>query len=363
MKSAIVGCGSIARVHAEAINKLPNGQLAAFADIKLERAEEFLKAFGDTNSKAYSNLEEMLRHEQIDVLHICTPHYLHSSMALYAMERNINVFLEKPLAISYKQLQQLQAFHAEAKLGICFQNRYNESVQAVKELLDSGKAGKIAGARAFLTWSRGEKYYTESGWRGRFETEGGGVLINQAIHTLDLLIYFLGIPVSVEGTIINHHLKNAIEVEDTSEAYIQFENANASFYATTAFCMDSPVFIEFVCENMIIRMEGTDVTCKYPNGIKEKLLINSEPTKGKAYWGNGHFACIRHFYDCVGNNEPFPINVSEASKAFKLMHGIYESAKSKKVINLKDDGGENYADNGWNELCPERKAKPGCKGG
>lgn len=334
MKIAIVGCGSIARVHSDAINKLSSNQFVAFADIKYERAEEFVKSFGDNNSKAYSSLEEMVQYEQIDVLHICTPHYLHTSMAIYAMEHKINVFMEKPPAISREQLLQLQAFKTDVKLGICFQNRYNKSVQAIKELLQSGKAGKIVGARAIVTWNRGEKYYTESGWRGSLETEGGGVLINQAIHTLDLLVYFLGKPVSVEGTIINHHLKNVIEVEDTSEAYIQFENAAASFYATNTFCMDSPVLFEFVCENMVIRMEESEVTCILPNGNKEKILFSQELMNGKAYWGSGHFACISHFYNCIEKNEPFPIDINEASKALKLMLGIYESAKNNTVVKL-----------------------------
>lgn len=335
MRSAIVGCGGIARVHADAINKLSNNKLVAFADIKLERAEEFVKSFGEDNSKAYQSLEEMLKYEKIDVLHICTPHYLHTPMAIYAMEHNINVFMEKPPAISQEQIHQLQIFEPSVKLGVCFQNRYNQSVQAIKGLLQSDKAGKIVGARAFVTWCRGEKYYTESGWRGSLETEGGGVLINQAIHTLDLLIYFLGLPISVEGTIINHHLKNIIEVEDTAEAYIQFENAAASFYATTAFCMDSPVLLELVCENMIIRMEETEVTYIFPNGNKEKLSFDQKQTNGKAYWGSGHDACISHFYNCLENNEPFPIDINEALKALKLMLGIYESAKNNTVVNLK----------------------------
>ncbi len=124
--------------------------------------------------------------------------------------------------------------------------------------------------------------------------------------------------------------------------------------------MDSPVFIELVCENMIIRMEETNVTCIYSDGTKEKLLFDFEKTNGKVCWGNGHFECIRHFYDCVSNNEPFPIDVIEASKAFELMQGIYESAKSRKVINL-NNGGKNYANSKWNVLCSKGETESGCK--
>ncbi len=336
MKSAIVGCGAIAKVHAQAILKLPDTELVAFADILPDRAERFARDFGNNSGRAYSSLEAMVQEEQIDILHICTPHYLHIPMAVYAMAHKIHVFMEKPPAISEQQLLELQRAETGARLGVCFQNRYNGSVQAIRTLLQSGEAGAVKGARAFLTWSRGEKYYTESGWRGSMETEGGGVLINQAIHTLDLLIYLLGDPVWVEGTVSNHHCKGIINVEDTSEAYIQFENMAVNFYATNGYCANAAVLIELVCENMVIRMEETELTCLYPDGTKKHMLYNQGSVTGKDYWGSGHMACISHFYHCIRHNEPFPIGMDEASKSLRLILGIYESAKSKKIVALKN---------------------------
>ena len=277
----------------------------------------------------------MIEKEKIDILHICTPNYLLVPMAIYAAKHNINVFMEKPPAVSREQFLQLKSVKDQVQIGVCFQNRYNKSVQYIREILQNGKAGKIIGARAFITWNRGEKYYTQSGWRGNFKTEGGGLLINQAIHTLDLLIYFLGNPLAVEGNIIKHHLKNIIEVEDTAEAYIQFKYVTASFYGTNAFCTNSPVLFELVCENMAIRMEETEVTCIFEDKTEERLSFKQEQLVGKNYWGNGHAPCINDYYDCLENNKHFLIDIDEAYKALQLTLGIYESSKTKNVIRLE----------------------------
>ena len=334
MKIAIVGCGSIAKTHGEVISKLPGNQIVAVADCKLEAAESLVKHFKDDTCEIYASLEEMVAEQEIDVLHICTPHHLHVPMAIYALEHNINVLMEKPPAISKEQFQKLQSVTTNAKLGVCFQNRYNKSVEVIKALLDSGQAGKILGARAVVTWQRNEDYYVGSEWKGHLDTEGGGALINQAIHTLDLLGYFIGEPTAVEATTINHHLKGIVEVEDTIEAYIKFDDIAVSFYATTAFCTNSPILLELVCENRTIRIEGNEVTYIFYDGTRETLDFEAEGHTGKDYWGNGHFACIKDFYNCLEKDMPFKIDVNEVARVQHLMLGIYESAKSKSVVYL-----------------------------
>ena len=247
MKAVIVGCGNIGAVHAESIRRLEGASLCAAADIRPERAASYAEKYG---CRAYASLEEMLEKERPDVLHICTPHYLHVPMTAYALQRGIHVFCEKPPVISEEQLDALTRAAAEGpgRAGFCFQNRYNPGVLFIRELLASGRLGKVKGARGIVTWNRGEAYYTQSGWRGRLETEGGGALINQSIHTMDLLGVFLGKPVSVEAQTANHHLPGVIEVEDMMEAYIRYADAAACFYATTAYTEDAPPLIELSCE-------------------------------------------------------------------------------------------------------------------
>ena len=189
-KSAIVGCGGIAQVHAKALRDGDYAELAACADIRPERAETMAQQYG---GKAYSSLEEMLDGEAIDVLHICTPHSLHTPMAKEAVRRGIQVFTEKPPVISREQWAEFSALgEGKVRVGICFQNRYNRSVRYLEELLASGKPGKVLGARAFVTWRRDAPYYTESGWRGSLQTEGGGVLINQFTRWTFWFVFWAG---------------------------------------------------------------------------------------------------------------------------------------------------------------------------
>ncbi|HJC57999.1 MAG TPA: Gfo/Idh/MocA family oxidoreductase [Candidatus Eisenbergiella intestinipullorum] len=327
MKAAIVGCGSIAAVHAKSLSRLEDVSLEAVADIRPERAEAYAKEYG---CRAFSSLESMLEEVCPDVLHVCTPHYLHVPMTAYALPKGIHVFCEKPPVISDRQMEELEqaVTSGPGRAGFCFQNRYNPSILYVKKLLSSGRAGRIRGARGIVTWHREAPYYTESGWRGRMETEGGGALINQSIHTMDLLGVFLGKPVSVEAQTSNHHLQGVIEVEDTMEAYIRYENAAACFYATTAYTEDAPPLIELSCEHMIIRVEDLDVTLIFPDGSREHPSLGGKQALGKSYWGSGHLDCIADFYRCLKTGERFPQDLEGVADTARLMLAAYGSARN-----------------------------------
>ena len=193
----------------------------------------------------------------------------------------------------------------------------------------------MLGARAFVTWHREAPYYTESGWRGSLQTEGGGVLINQSIHTLDLLGQFLGRATQVEASMMNHHLKGVIEVEDMMEAYLTFGEAHAIFYATTAYCADSPVLVELACENATIRMEEQEVSITWADGSKERHSLTSKPVAGgKAYWGNSHGLCIQDFYRCVREGKPFRNDIAGIADTAELMLSMYQSAREHTVVEL-----------------------------
>ena len=331
MRAAIVGCGTIAHVHAESISRLKGITLAAFTDIIGERAQTFGNRYG---GNAYSSLEEMLEKERPDVLHICTPHYLHVPMMLYALKHGVHVFSEKPPVVSKEQLQELLSFHTDKYIGFCFQNRYNPSISMVKKLLEGEEAGNIIGARGIVTWQRTASYYSESSWRGRQSTEGGGALINQAIHTMDLLVYLMGTPLSIDAGLHNHHLKGVIEVEDTLEAYIRFTDANAVFYASTAYCDNVPPLIELCCENRTIRIEDHSVTYFYRDGRIETPRLPSGETLGKNYWGSGHMSCIEDFYKSLRENSRFALDLKGTQDTILLMLASYESARTQTEIFL-----------------------------
>lgn len=326
---ALVGCGGIAGVHAGVLAGLPETELCGFADCRRERAEEFSAAYCGGRAGVYSSLEEMLDTERPDALHICTPHYLHVPMAAEALGRNISVLMEKPPAISQEQFAQLEraAAKSKARLGICFQNRYNASTRKADELLRGGSLGGIRGARAFVTWDREEPYYSGSGWRGAWATEGGGALINQSIHTLDLLLRWLGEPEIVEASMANHHLRGVIEVEDTVEAFLGFPGGKrACFYATTAYAADVPPLIELECEKGRIRLEGEEVTVKPREGKETVFCGEKARTFGKAYWGSGHAACIEDFYRCLLAGTAYQNDLASTANTFRVMSRIYRAA-------------------------------------
>ena len=330
----VVGCGGIAQVHGGVLKDLEGVELVACADIRPE--SEPRPSRRNLEALPYHSIEEMLAGEQLDAVHLCTPHYLHTPMAELAVGKGLHVFTEKPPVIDQEQWARFQKLEqAPVRVGVCFQNRYNRSVELLRELLASGKPGKVLGARAFVTWHREAPYYTESGWRGTLEMEGGGVLINQSVHTLDLLGQFLGRAQEVEATMANHHLKNVIQVEDTMEGYITFAGATALFYATTAYCGNSPVFVELTCENATIRMEEQEVSVAWSDGTKEHHSLTSKPVAGgKDYWGNSHGLCISDFYRCVREDQPFRNDISGIRDTAELMLAMYRSAREHTVVQL-----------------------------
>lgn len=316
MRAAIVGCGGIAKIHALSLAAMDGVTLAGFADIILNRAEDFASQYG---GRAYPSLEEMLDGEQIDVLHICTPHNLHVPMTVFAAERGIAVFSEKPPLIRHEEKAAL--FSIKTPVGFCFQNRYNPENLYLRERVLSPEAGAIKGARAFVTWSRDAAYYGD--WHGKRATEGGGVVINQAVHTLDILVWLLGKPQRVSSSLRNVHLEGIIEVEDTAELYLEYPGKRAVFYATTAYTQDAPVLLEVHCENYTVRAEGKTVTTVWKNGRRETVTLPEQTVAGKSYWGASHAACIRDFYDCVENKRTFALSTSNIADTIGVLMEVY----------------------------------------
>ena len=322
---AIIGCGNIASVHAESIENIKGCTLVAAADIISDKAEDFCRKY---KISAYSSMEELLQHEEIDAVHICTPHALHVPMIAYGLQHGVHVFSEKPPVVSREQYEILDGLKTDLHFGFCFQNRYNYATRYVAEILRSGKYGKIIGARGFVTWHRTAEYYKESAWRGTWDMEGGGALINQGIHTLDLLNYLLGgKPIKVDAFMGNHHLKGVIEVEDTVSVYIQYPVAACNLYVTTAGAVDAPALIDIMCEKAVIRMEGTKVTVN-ENEMQSSHDFGSQAARyGKDYWGSGHEACIKDFYNCIRNDIPFENDLAGVKDTINILLKCYEQIR------------------------------------
>lgn len=322
-EAAIVGCGGISAVHADALVRSEKAEIAAFCDIRPERAEARRSAYAP-DARIYTDFEEMLvREPSLDVIHLCVPHYLHTPMAISALAAGKHVLLEKPVGISEEDIAALSQAEktAKGKLCVCFQNRFNDATR----LLDACAAryGVPKGGRAFVTWHRDEEYYLSSGWRGSYATEGGGVMINQAIHTLDLLLRYLGTPVSLSATTANHHLSGVIEVEDSCELTARFASgAVGCFYATTSYAVDSPVFLEIDYEGHRVSLTGGRV---YDNGEPLSEAPEAHIAPGKNCWGDGHIRLIEAFYDALDTSAPTPVPLDSASLSLRVLLAAYRS--------------------------------------
>ncbi len=330
IRTALIGCGAISGTHLPALQKLENVEVISVCDAKEDRAKARAEQFGipeyTTDWKTY------LTRNDIDVVHICTPHYLHAPMAIALLDAGKRVLTEKPIASEVKDAEDMIA-HAHGRLGVIFQNRYNQASQIIKEAIADGRYGKLLSLRAAVNWHRDANYYTSSGWRGKFATEGGGVLINQAIHTLDLLLYFAGKPVSVRGSVSTDVLYDTIEVEDTAHGLIHFENGlMANFYCTTVYGTDRPVEIELIFEKATLKTDAE--TLREIKDGTETLLCRSNATGPKAYWGTGHEVLFRDFYKQVEENKPFWIDGESAIPVLKVLKAVYKASETHGEIIL-----------------------------
>ena len=321
MKVCIIGAGIIGRVH---LATLKNGgyDIIAVCDIDLSRANKVIEEFS-LQAKAYSDYKEMLLTERPDGVHICTPHYLHAEMIIFALNNDINVLCEKPLCIKTDDIDKilLAEQSSNAILGVCHQNRYNKENLFIKDYLSSKK---VISAHGQMVWHRDKAYYAQGEWRGKWLTEGGGVLTNQALHTLDLMQWLLGAPTSLSATIDNVHLKDAIEVEDV--AFINMDDGRYTFFATTFAGADFPVQLTFIVN------DGSIVQVTDGNVIKDGQVIFSSLTDlgfGKECYGSGHIALINDFYAHVKDGKKFFIDGKEASKVIKIILATYQSKGNK----------------------------------
>lgn len=330
IKTAIVGCGGIHHVHAKELLALEGVELALLCDIRPEAA----KASSQLYRAPYcTDFNDVLADKDIGAVHFCTPHFLHAPMAIAAMEAGKAVLLEKPLATTLADAVKVAETQKRtgAQMGVCFQNRYRPVIQRLRDYVRDGSLGKVLGGRAFVTWSRDEAYYTTSDWKGRWATEGGCLDINQMIHTLDLLQWMFGEFSDIKGTIRRHKFTGIIEAEDTAELRLSHEDgADILYYATSAYCEDSCVFIEIVFEKGRVRVEE-DLKLFAEDGGIETFAEEIVDDKKKVYWGNGHKMLIADFYRCLLNGEPFPIGPEEGLKTMRMLDRIYHDTEINKL--------------------------------
>ena len=327
LRVGVIGCGRISVMHFDAV-KLCGGvaELVACCDIKKDRADEAAALYG---CAAYTDYRVMIEHENLDIVHLCLPHYLHVPVAEYAFSRGVHVLSEKPMSTDLESAERAVGLAAEAggNYGVIFQCRYNDASQLVKKAVQSGKLGKILSVRSTLTWYRPDSYYSESDWKGTWDKEGGGVVIDQAIHSVDLVNWIVDsetVNVSVSMANRGHE---AVVVEDSAEGLISYRNGvKYGFYCMNNYGCDEPIEIRLFCEKGKAVFGYDDAYITYSDGTTEEAHQRDEvvSTGGKDYWGSSHKRQIEQFYSACLNGEKPEIDGAEALRTHRLIMEIYE---------------------------------------
>lgn len=334
----VIGCGRISPMHLLSLKNIEDVQLVSVCDIDFPKAVAAGKTY---ETKPYSSYEEMIEQEHLDAVHLCLPHDLHIPTSLFALSHGVNVLSEKPIAIHAEDALPAISLAKEKGLqyGVSFQTRFEPSVQLVKRRLEEGKLGRILGVSSILTWSRSDEYYRDSSWKGTWAHEGGGVLIDQAIHSLDLCRYLIGSkPVSVSASA---HVRGheQIEVEDVAEGLFTFEDGTRySFYAMNYFPDDEPIRLTLICEKGKAFLSYDDAEIIYSDGSEEQSHQKKDHLflsgAGKDYWGLCHYDLIKNFYRALAGVEKLAVPAEDALITQKMVDGVYRSAKLDRPVEI-----------------------------
>ncbi len=332
LRVGVIGCGRISVMHLESIKYLKGLELVAVCDIKRDRADEAANKYG---AKAYYDYQEMLKTQALDAVHLCLPHYLHSKVACAAFDCGVNVLTEKPMDVNYQDAERAVAYAKEKGVlyGVIMQCRYNNSAKFVKNAAESGKLGRIISVCSTLTWKRDDAYYQESDWKGTWDKEGGGVVIDQAIHSIDLVNWIVDSEIEKVSCSMANRGHSIVTVEDSAEGLIAYKNGvKYGFFCMNNYGCDEPIEIKLFCEKGKAVFGYDDAYISYNDGTREEAHqdVAEKISGGKDYWGFQHIRQIEQFYKAVRGEESLDISGAEALKTHKLIMEIYKLGGMKK---------------------------------
>lgn len=340
----IVGCGMIANFHARAITDAEGAHLVGAVSRRLEGTQEFAQKHG---CKAYASLEEMLADDEIGAVSICTPSGAHRDPAIAAAQAGKHVIVEKPLEITTQRCDDIiQACEqAGVRLTVTFQSRFHQSSRLMKQAVEAGRFGKITLGDAYVKWYRSQEYYDSGAWRGTWQLDGGGALMNQAIHSVDLLLWLMG-PVKQISAMTDTMTHERIEVEDVAVATLRFANgALGVIEATTTAYPGALKRIEISGSEGSAILEEEDIkqwdfANETPDDerIRKEMLGKTETGGGAAdpaaIGHHGHTLLFEEAVSAINENRPSILDGQEGRRSVEVICAIYESAKTGQIIHL-----------------------------
>jgi predicted dehydrogenase len=340
----IVGCGMIANFHAKAIADTEGAELVACVD----RNPDLASAFGEKQGcRPYSSLEAMLADPAVHAVSICTPSGVHLDPAVSAAEAGKHVIVEKPLEITTERCDKIieACDKAGVRLTVTFQSRFHESSKLMKKAVEADRFGKITMGDAYVKWYRSQEYYDSGAWRGTWALDGGGALMNQAIHSVDLLVWLMG-PVQEISAMMATMTHERIEVEDVAVANLKFASgALGVIEATTTSYPGALKRIEISGDQGSAVLEEEDIKdWQFADETSEDEKIRTEMA-GKTESGggaadpsaishHGHTMVFEEFISSIIEERPSLIDGHEGRRSVEVIEAIYQSAKTGQRIKL-----------------------------
>ncbi|HWA29223.1 MAG TPA: Gfo/Idh/MocA family oxidoreductase [Lacunisphaera sp.] len=340
---AIVGTGMIAGYHAQAIAQTPGARLVGVVSRSPEKGPAFAAKHGIPVVTA--TVEEMAARPDVQIINVTTPSGAHLEPSLLAIQAGKHVVIEKPVETTPARCDQIiaAADQAEVKIAAIFQGRFGAGAQKVKAALDAGRLGRLVLASAFVKWHRTVEYY-KTQWKGTWDLDGGGALMNQAIHGVDLLQWFAGLPVEVNGQ-FTRRVHTGIQADDTTVATLRFpDGALGTIEASTALWPGWSRRLEICGEHGSICLEDDHIARwdfrqaepgddAIRNAKRDDALGSGAGVPGGISIA-GHLRQIGDLVEAIRANRPPAIDAREGRKAVALVHAIYESAKSGKPAKV-----------------------------
>ncbi len=352
VKIAVVGTGSMGKAHIRDIAALENTELAAVCDVNPIIADAFAN---EMQVPAYYDFNDLLEHENLDAILVSTPHYDHTPISIAALQKGIHVLVEKPIAVHTKAAHEMIAAYETAKqttpnlvFAAMFMQRTYGFWQKIKALIESGELGQLVRTTWLITdWFRTQSYYNNGGWRATWEGEGGGVLLNQCPHNLDLYQWFVGMPRRVTGFVAlgkYHH----IEVEDEVTAYFEHENGMIGHFITSTAESPGTNRLEIVGERGKLVYEKGKLTfyrnqrsmfdqIQHASGGFDKVEMVEEDVPFEPHVDPGHRIVIENFANAILHGEDLIAPATEGINSVMLANAILSSSFEGKIVNLPFD--------------------------
>lgn len=344
LRYAIIGSAAgIAALHLGALAKLPGAQIVGMADVAAERGAA---RAAEAGCPFFADHKELLRETRPDVAVICTPHPFHKPIALDAFAAGAHVLVEKPLAVTVAEGDEMiaAAERANRLLAVNFQQRFRPAIAAVRKMVDDGELGDLVRVLCVEPWYRPAAYYRSASWRGTWQGEGGGVLMNQAPHTLDLLCYLAGLPVKVWGTI--RTFAHQIEVDDTAQAMLEYANGAQGYLHINTTEAGLKKRLEIVGDRAAVELSNETLRVYRFNeslsGFRASTTEmfaapKSEVEEITFEEGAGHVAVYKDLEDAIATGRQPLANGREALMSLELANAITLSSFQERAVAIPLD--------------------------